>query len=175
VVSTIVTTLQDLPRELRGLERNLRTAVKRGALIGARAGKKILARKTPGALKAGWSARAGSGPILATLHNGAPLMGVIELGARPHTVSVGGRARIYKWVWKTRGAHGVVPKSGRAQRGKAAEKAVNAIVAAIVRTIERHGRKPTYLVRNSLPELLREAQEGVEWEMRVAAGKRGNL
>ena len=86
--------------------------------------------------------------------NDAPHAGIIELGARPHPVSREGYEAIRRWV--SRKLLGI-----SAQMADENEE-VDAITRAIVRKLELHGQEPTYLVRESLPELRKMAGEEIE-------------
>lgn len=70
--------------------------------------------------------------------NEAPHAGIIELGARPHAVSMHGIQSLAGWV--------------RRKLGVKDEKRALAIAYAIAEKIKKHGQKPHYVMRDSLPE-----------------------
>lgn len=71
------------------------------------------------------------------LVNDAPQVAALELGTRPHPVSVEGRERIMEWA--------------RVVFSGYPEHRLEAITSAVINRIEEHGSKPTYFVRNTLP------------------------
>jgi hypothetical protein len=154
----IVTTMDDLPAQLRGLTRRLKQAIVRGSTGGAHRGRAIIVPKTPrdtGQAAAAWQVHVGppgSGE-LAKLVNDAPYIGILEEGARPHPVSRAGVEAIYAWVWRHRLNLQIVTKSGKAARGATAEKMARSVTWAIVGKLKTKGQKPTYFIRDALPEL----------------------
>lgn len=135
---------------------------------------------------------------MSVIENTAPYAGVVERGARPHAVSEAGQLAIYEWVKRHfqfraigRGAKaravGVISKDSHAAL-KAGERRTNKIggplgqlemdselvkiAEAIIHKLRVKGQKPTYFVRDSLPDLQRYLREEVEREIRLQANKR---
>jgi hypothetical protein len=134
-----------------------------------------------GQLKASWKVRQpvvsadAKLQTISELKNDAPHVMVVELGARPHAVNPQGWSAIYEWVrrhpelytgsgkksdptWQ--GPN--VPKMRRTKKLRAAgplrpfqgpDPELTAITNAIVWKIRKHGQKPTYFIRNSIPDL----------------------
>jgi hypothetical protein len=171
--------MRELPRVLTAQQDRMQKATLKGVLAGARAAVPMLRRKTPkdrGHAQAAWHWRRGPGspgPV-AVVYNDNPIIGVLELGARPHAVSEEGRLAIFEWVLRhfrgietgsTRTYKNLLAVSGRSMLGssKEAKKLVVAgsgdirgtklawdITRAICEKIRRFGSKPHYFVRDSL-------------------------
>jgi hypothetical protein len=110
--------------------------------------------------------------LVAEVVGDAPHTGIIERGARPHSVSAEGRARIREWVIRKglvslmkpkslrRGAFGprqMVAK--RLTRGEAESEfayLVDEVVWGIVHKIEREGAKPHYIVQRRLVQFTKD-------------------
>ena len=183
-MSTVITIdLKRLPAALRSNEAAVRLAIATGARAGAEHGRAIMAKRTPtdlGQLKAGWKVKPGvptvpeSGVVqLTTLRNDAPHAGVVELGARPHTVNPQGWAAIYEWVRRHPELYTAAgrknnsawqgPNKPKMRRSKASagpqrpfhgpDPEISAITNAIVGKLKREGQKPTYFIRKSLGDL----------------------
>jgi hypothetical protein len=118
--------------------------LRRGLRMGARGGRAVLVRRTPkdrGQLKAGWRSKTfpeGKREV-ARVTNDAPYAGVVELGARPHQVSLEGRVAIAGWVRRH------FPQLSDAEAWSFAHN--------IAAKLAAEGQAPTYFVRNSLPDL----------------------
>ena len=137
-----------LPSELRARAKKMPGVIGKGLHHGALHGQTHLVRKSPkdrGLFKASWKVRRGKSEI--TLSNSAPYAGIIEFGARPHPVSREGVESIYRWVLRT------ITAERTEARG---------IAHAIAEKIRKKGQKPTYLVRDSLDDLLDFARGAVE-------------
>jgi hypothetical protein len=90
----------------------------------------------------------------AHLLNDAPYAGIIEKGARPHTVSAEGRANIQRWV--------------KRKLQIADDKEAEGIAWAIVKKIEKTGYKGTFAIQNSMEEFRQFAAEEVLAEVAKA-------
>lgn len=87
--------------------------------------------------------------------NSAPHAGIIELGARPHKVSLKGIEAIAAWVRRKLGVKG---SKHRYQKRDAATGQFGGIhddaygiAWAIAKKIEKHGQKPHYFMRDAIP------------------------
>lgn len=195
-MAVIKATAKGLPAMLARKHKSIARAIARGALAGAERGRALIVRKTPvdqGQLKASWKVLPGSptalqgefkrGTLLAELLNTAPHAGIVERGARPHTVSAEGWLAIYDWVVRHRQELGLVTATGKARRVRKGRVAVHqgldkggvgldsqiaGITWAIVKKIQREGSKATYFVRGNLEDLRavvqREVDRGLEAE-----------
>jgi hypothetical protein len=141
-MATIRFSAADLPRELRTDLTRAAEQIKAGVRIGLQRGRTHLARQTPvdtGVHRAAWRVRPGrDGHTLGELVNDAPMIGVLERGARPHPVSREGIEAIAAWC-----------------RRKFAvdEKTSISIAYAIARKIRQHGQRGLFFVRNSTPQI----------------------
>jgi hypothetical protein len=188
-MSDQVLLMKELGPALRKHQAAVASAINKGVIAGARAGRAVLVKATPtdqGQLRNSWKvsrARA-SGQAFADVEliNEAPHAGIVERGARPHKVSAAGWAAIYAWVVRHRKAFGFKTKSGRAKAHKPTrgdvrtrtdiDPALASITWAIVKHIEKYGQKPTYFVRNQVDPITLLTQGEVERRLReVAAGK----
>jgi hypothetical protein len=169
----IPTTPDRLPDLVAAREAALKRGLRDAAHLAAAHGQALLVRVTPvdtGMLKASWDVtRYEVAPdLLATLANSAPYAGILEHGARPHMVSPEGWLGIYEWVRRHRKLFGFVGQSGRARKPKVGTKVVHkgltdggvgldpvlaGITWAIAKKIAKEGRRPTYFVRDRLPQL----------------------
>jgi hypothetical protein len=177
-MGTVKVSLEDLPNALMLGDENIRQAVAKGTTAGAHRGRALIVRRTPtdqGQLRASWRVVAAAirkgvegfaDVTLAELINDAPHITIVELGAKPHTVSPEGWTAIYEWVRRHyRSAGGgvyamgsagtMVRRSKRPVGGpwKGDDPRVEAITNAIVWRIRKYGQKPTLFVRNSVDEL----------------------
>jgi hypothetical protein len=142
---------QDLKKRMATLPKEVRNGLRRAA----HRGRALIVDKTPvdtGAMKNAW--RVVDVDNGAHLLNDAPYAGVIEKGARPHTVSAEGRASIQRWV----------KRKLQIRDDKEAE----GIMWAIVKKIEKEGYKGTFAVQNSMEEFRRFAAEEVLAEIQKA-------
>lgn len=171
----IKTTPEELPGLLHSHHASLRAGIVEGTTAGAHRARGLLARKTPkdtGMAKAAWKVTSGipSLGILAELHNDAPYVGILEKGARPHSVNKEGWAAIYRWVLRKGLAGKRVRESqrktknirtlgqafnsiGRIEHNRARERQAAAITWAIVGKIRKEGQRPTYFVRDAMPKV----------------------
>lgn len=176
--------LDQLPDALKLGEVKIRRAVARGALAGAHRGRALIVRKTPrdqGQMAASWRVEPGAveftsmAATLAELVNDAPHVVIVEVGARPHTVSPEGWLAIYEWV-RRHHRGGKMGGGGRMRPRRSAfvgltpfrgdDPVISSITNAIVRKIKREGQKPTFFVREALPDL--RAVMGRELEIALA-------
>jgi hypothetical protein len=130
----------------------------------------MLVRRTPkdlGQAKAGWRVSKpikGSRGVRVDLYNDAPYVGILELGARPHSVSMAGRIAIYEWVLRNipPAIQGPVQKrtGGRkalsAQHSEGLDAAAMDITNAIVQKIRKKGQAGKFFVAKSMDELNRD-------------------
>jgi hypothetical protein len=197
-MATVLINIKELPTQLVRDEARLREAIARGARAGAERGRTYMSKRTPidlGQLRAGWKVKGGSpapeqgGATLATLDNDAPHVGIVELGARPHTMSPAGWAAIYEWVrrhpelYTHAGSKKNPAMSGPNQpKMRRTPKAlgpirpyhgpdpeISAITNAIVQKIRKVGQKPTYFIRKNLDALARLAVQEVAKSIAVEA------
>lgn len=150
---------KDFPRDIRRRLRTAPNAVKRGMSRSATLSRAYIVKQTPvdlGQLKNAWKVR--RKPVI-ELYNTAPYGGVVEKGARPHPVSLAGQIAIYEWVrrhfYYTEWSGGKRSKPKKVRGGPFEDETLTAITMGIVNKIRTKGQKPTYFVRNSLPELRR--------------------
>ena len=76
----------------------------------------------------------------AVLFNDAPYAAVVELGARPHSVSMEGIENIKMWAMEKYGY---------------SEKEATNVAFGYAKRLKKEGQKPTYFVENEKPELMR--------------------
>jgi hypothetical protein len=158
----------------------VRDAIRIGAIRGAERGRSFIVTRTPadqGQLRASWKVRQGIATaiqrgtaMLAELINDAPHAGIVERGARPHTVSPEGWMAIYDWVIRHRVELGLVTESGNARRPKKSKAPLAAaagipgggvgldpeaarITGGIVWKLRTRGQAPTYFVKDNLAAL----------------------
>lgn len=156
------------PSQVPGLVKRIDRAVYRGMVAGIRrgafAGKRHMVKASPtdrGDLRRSWRVERGVVPTRgdaepARLVNDAPHAGIVEGGARPHSVNRAGRESLMGWVRRHFPGEPV-----REQRR---------IVWGIIKKLRREGQKPTWFVRNSLDILTNLAAVAVQKQlMRVAA------
>lgn len=161
-----------LPRALRAEGERIRRAIPKAARAAAQRFKARLVARTDelgitdqGILKNSWRVgtgggrddagrfTAGSGGTVARVYSDAPHAGVIELGARPHAVSLEGREAIARWAMR---------------KLNLSEKEAEHAAFAIAKKIEKVGQKPRYLVRDCLDDARR--YFGEELSRVVASG-----
>lgn len=151
-----------MPKEIRRLDKSLKAATMLGLRNGARAAVAILVTRTPkdtGQLKASWKTTGSRrGKNTHEVYNTAPHAGIVEEGARPHTVSREGRQALREWVDRHFPA--------------ADEKTREGIVEGICWKLLHYGQKPTYFVKNSLPLLRRVGVEEVIIAINAALRKK---
>lgn len=135
---TVRVTPEGLPRALARRFRGIAKVVNRGIERGAQRGKTLLVRRTPkdtGFMKAAWMV---SKVPPYSIYNEASYAGVIELGARPHSMGREGIANLALWAKRVLGV---------------SEKEATSVAFAIAHKLRTKGQKPTYFVRNSMEEL----------------------
>ncbi len=190
----VMVTARQLAGALRAEERGIRRAVDKGVHRAALRGKDTLRAaadqkgiKYRGRYKASFVVdRMSNGTLV--LHNFSPLAGVMEIGARPHTVSEGGIRAIMEWAKRTIGAGGKVKQQRKhgpltplaSQRLKAAlderEGMARAVAESIAREIQAHGQQGRFVFRDALGVLTRQVVEEVnraleEHSQRPARGR----
>ena len=143
---------------LAAIARRVPVHVERGLRVAAERGMTHLRERSPvgvaGAYRAAWT-------VQRELHgwaieNDAPYAGIIERGARPHKVSEEGWNSIYLWVLRVLKGGLVDKQKERKDRGlkrKTQAELAAEITWAIVKKIEKHGQRPRWLVRDSMPRL----------------------
>lgn len=147
---------------LRQAGTDARAAVGRGAVRAAHRGKLrlVVAAKEKGKVDLGQYINSFHVRKLAdgtvVLYNDSPHAGIIELGARPHPVSLEGQEAIRGWV--------------RRKLDVDDEKEVERITQAIVRKLERYGQKPTYVFKDELANLTRYLEEEVNRALKQIRG-----
>ena len=110
--TTVRVNVSELGARLIKAEGERGRAVKRGVVDAARRGAAALVKKTPrylGQMANSWNAsetREG-----AQVRNDAPHAGIVEAGARPHSVSPDGMAALTEWATRQLGAD---PKAAKA-------------------------------------------------------------
>lgn len=175
------------------IRQNIAPAViRRGLVRAAYRGQALLRKRTPtdqGMLKNSWAVREWGNSL--EVQNSAPYAGIIEAGARPHPVSLAGQMAIYWWVVRHRKffaslrtskgnasrlrhkrAQGPVTPSGMSPMAKL-DSRVASIVFAITKRIRKKGQRPTYFVRDSLPELNGYVEQEVGRAIRERSGAVG--
>lgn len=137
-----------LPRELAAREKAIKSAIARGIRNGIRRGRTLLVQRTPvdtGLLKASWRDSGvriePGGGLMAELWNDAPHAGIVEEGARPHSVSAAGRQAIYEWA--------------RRHFPGAGDRAWKSITWAICKRLRERGQPGKFFIRDSRVELAR--------------------
>ena len=119
-------------------------ALQKAAIAAARKFRTLLVQRTDelkitdtGALKNSWRAeRTEDGAVV---FSDCPYAGIVELGARPHPVSVEGQEAIARWAMRKLGVD---------------EKEAKSIAFLIARKISKEGQKPTFLVQDQLPKAI---------------------
>lgn len=157
----IKTTPGKLPRQITARNASAKKVTRRALGRAAHLGRRLMTKSTPvdqGQLKNSWKVRVwggtiGDGTIAAKLTNDAPHAGIVEGGARPHPVSQQGVAAIYAWVWRNRQMFSLTTPGGKASSSKATRAAAMGIANAIAHRIRLKGQKPTYFVKNKMPQL----------------------
>lgn len=155
----IKTNPREFPRLVQSRLRSAPRAVEKGMRRGAMRGRTIVSRKTPkdtGQLKASWRVHRFPEIVLA---NDAPHAGIVEMGARPHPVNKAGLMAIYRWVYRHRSSFGIRAKKRNkkvrktSSSGRGLDPNIMSIANAIAWKIRKHGQRPTYFVRQSLPAM----------------------
>ncbi len=133
-------TPEEFPPEIRRRFRSLPGVIQRGIRAGTKEGERILAVRTPratGTTAARWRVR-GNRQTGYSIHNAAPHVGILDLGARPHPVNKAGIRALTRWAQLVLGLD-----------AEAAKRAA----FAIANKIRKQGAKPTYFVRDSMDDL----------------------
>ncbi len=142
----------DLGKKLMEDGARRKGALPKAAIAAARKFRTLLVQRTDelgitdtGALKNSWRAeRTKDG---ATVFSDCPYAGIVELGARPHPVSVEGQEAIARWAIRKLGVD---------------EKEAKSVAFLIARKIAKEGQKPTYLVQDQLPKAVAYYREELE-------------
>lgn len=138
-------------------EKEIRSRLKTAALDAALQTQAHVVPKGPrdtGLYANSWDVAKGLGDELARLVNDAPYAGIIELGARPYRPPF---TPIFEWVKRNAGKLGIanVPAGGTfggaASLNASQERAARAFAWGVVKSIEKYGLKPRYIMRNALP------------------------
>lgn len=186
--------IRTTPKQLMGQlkRRNAATlaAIAKGALRGAHRGRAVLVKETPvdqGELKAGWKVHPGDrnvlrgkrtlrsaifGIRLASIDNSAPHGGIVEIGARPHSISEEGMEALTDWVLRH-----IRFRLRRKARGDSRSKGDRRLVQAreiadrIAFKIRKYGQEPTYFVKGCLPLLYGFTESEVERAIERVASK----
>lgn len=162
---SITVSPKDLPAELRRRTGMTREAVARGIRSGARRAKALMVLKTPkdtGHMKLAWRDNVSHGresfeAVQAEVFNDAPYAGIVEMGARPHTVNKFGRFAILEWV--------------RRHMPGLSDKEQMRVRDAIVHKLATKGQAPTYFVRDSRPKIVEGTRAEVTRAIRESAGR----
>lgn len=167
----------EVGRHMKARERMVRRAIAAGIKSAAHLGRAYLVKVTDergkvytGQFKASWkvvrraaqiktAGRAARATTTYDVVNTSPIAGIIELGARPHAVSAEGIDNLTRWAELKLG---LGPKEAR--------RAAFAIAAKI----RAEGQRPTYMVRDSLPQLRVFLRGEVERKIRGQATKPSN-
>lgn len=190
--AVIRTTPKQLGRLLKKRNEATLAAIAKGALRGAHRGRAVVVKETPvdqGELKAGWKVHPGDrnvlrgkrtlrsaifGIRLANLDNHAPHGGIVELGARPHSISEEGMEALTDWVLRhirfrlRRKARSDTRSKGDRRLAQARE-----IANRIAFKIRKYGQEPTYFVKGCLPLLHGFVEAEVERAIERVASRRG--
>lgn len=179
-MATFQITADKVSRELRRRARGAKREILRGIRSAAVRGRTEIVGRTNeadkvylGHFKNAWRILSLGGDKGWELVNDAPHAGIVERGARPHKVGMAAVEAIREWV-RRKGLR-VSVGGGKPRALTASEAAddpvVNQMTWAIVQKIEREGQRPTFLVRDALPTLLRQLQEEVEDDLRRFANE----
>lgn len=139
---------EQLSKDLKKRIGTLPAEVRKGLLRAAHRARAVMVDKTPvdtGAMKNAW--RVVTVNDGAELINDAPYAGIIEKGARPHTVSQEGIDSIARWV--------------KRKLQIADEKEARGIAFAISKKLEKEGYKGNFAVQNSMEQFRQFAAEEV--------------
>lgn len=139
----------------------IKRAVKRAKVRGIGVLKANTPKNDTGLLKNAWIVTEDG------VTNTAPHAGIVERGARPHTVNRAGIEALTEWV-RRKGLvvrlvrRGPVPKARRLTRKEAAvDSDVASIVWAIVAKLKREGQEGTFYIEKSIPRLTEILEEEV--------------
>jgi hypothetical protein len=156
---------------LQAFQGKVPVAIRAGLQVAAQRGKTHLQQQSPvgvaGAYRAAWHVKRELNGW--SLENDAPYAGVIERGARPHKVSAEGWAAIWLWVKRVLAWQVRVERADRNfyfKKRRTLEQITTDITWAIVKKIEKHGQKPRWIVRNSMPLLAKWMQHEVDRQVR---------
>ncbi len=128
--------------------RTIPKAARKGMANGAQRAKMLLVRRTPkdrGNARAGWRVT-GRGNKLAVI-NDVPYISVLEFGARPHYLNREGIVAVAGWFMRKFG----LP-----------EKEATSAAFGFSQNLAKHGQAPTYFVRNSMDEVMKNLGDEVD-------------
>jgi hypothetical protein len=165
-MTTFVITPDELPKVLAAHAKKLPACVKTGALKAAHRARAELVRVSPvdqGLFKNAWRVTRGGPSGNASVDNDSPIAGVIELGARPHPVSLEGIAAIAAWAKRKliagasrkKYAAWTGRKPAKGKRASAtgwaeswADREARSIAYAIAAKLKKQGQKGLFLVQS---------------------------
>jgi hypothetical protein len=151
---------EDLGKVIQNNLKKMPGVIRAGAYLGALEGARLLAHRTPsftGKTAARWKGHRGVGKKeLAFIENDSPIVGILDLGARPHPVNAEGIAALTVWA---AGKLGLPPDE--AER----------VARAIAWRIRKKGTKPTYFVRDSKQDLADAAARNIAFKIEEHAGR----
>ena len=162
-MASITLTPAQLTARLKQDAARFPAAIPVGLKRGAHRGRALLVSQSPvdtGQFKNAWRVDGTS------VTNDAPHAGIIERGARPHTVNRAGVEAIKAWVRRVLGAK--LKVTMRAQTGKARvskdafEAQIESVTWAIITKLKKEGQKGHFIVERNLETLARFAREEVE-------------
>ncbi len=180
-MSVIRLTPQQLTAQIRKDAREFPRQIRRGLLKAAKRGERLLGKAMPvgttGHLKNAWEVEMVGNDV--HLVNRAPHAGIMERGARPHKVSVEGQEQIRQWIRKIlktrvasvarqRKAYGGEDRGfGKLRQNVKQNEAdyIEEILQGILWKIRTKGQEGRYIVKGSIPELQKYAQEEVERQL----------
>lgn len=170
MAATIRISPDDIAKELLAKAARIPGVTQKAMRLSAAYGRVLLAHRTPrdtGKAAAAWK------PIPTKkgvdLYNGAPYVGVLEMGARPHPVSAKGRENIRRWVYRNRLKFSRVDAQGNPI---SEEEMIDRITEGIIRKLRTKGQRPRYFVRRSMPELNKHFISEVARQLRKEESKR---
>jgi hypothetical protein len=133
--------IKDLPREIEARVKAVGKMVENSARSAARKALPVIKAKTPVdtyRAQESWELTDGVGKRnIINIYNGAPYVGILESGARPHPVSKEGVQNIAEWAARKFGAD---------------DKEAMLIAISIAKKIELEGSKALKMVESTLPE-----------------------
>lgn len=153
--TTVKVSISDLGSRLFRAEGERGRAVKRGVVDAARRGAAALVKKTPrylGQMANSWDT--GETRQGAEVRNTAPHAGIVEAGARPHSVSPDGMAALTEWA---------------ARQVNSDPKAAKAIAWAIAQRLKTNGQVGHFIARDyAKQDAPRHLREEIERHLRAA-------
>lgn len=199
-MSVVTVTEAQLPTVLRWHAAGTARAIVRGVRKSMNKAKRHLVSVTPkdkGGARKGWKVKTTGTPTEVTnqLHgtigeiaNDSPIIGILEMGARPHPVSLEGQEAIFQWVLRhmrlvgntTTGFAAVhASELGKGTHRKkfgtvdGGERLARQITYLICRKIRTKGQAPRYFVRDSMDLIAIMCQMDVEAAIRDRMSRAG--